>query len=64
MSSHYKGWIIEFCKWMPVTGKWVAFSRGIRMCAGTEDAIKRIIDQRIKDYPNDGHGNTKGNYNV
>jgi hypothetical protein len=49
---------------MPVTGKWVAFSRGIRMCAGTEDAIKRIIDQRIKDYPNDGHGNTKGNYNV
>ena len=52
----YRGWKLSHCVSRPVTGVWVAESFGVELSAGSEDAIKRIVDQRIKDYPQDGHG--------
>lgn len=52
----YRGWEITYNDRRPVTGVFVAESHGVAMSAGTRDAIFRMIDQRIKDYPANGHG--------
>lgn len=55
MVDKHRGWeISEYDE--PVTGKFVAKSFGVKMSAGSRDAIVAMIDQRIKDYPPNGHG--------
>jgi hypothetical protein len=53
---NYRGWKLSYSASRPVTGTWVAASFGVELSASSEDAIKRMVDQRIKDYPLDGHG--------
>jgi hypothetical protein len=52
----YMGWRISFAKSRPVTGTWAAESFGIRLSAGSEEAVKRMVNNRISQYPPDGHG--------
>jgi hypothetical protein len=57
MAGVYRGWDIYYSPTAPVTGKYRAVSFGVSMCAGSRVAIERMIDQRLIDYPGDGHGN-------
>jgi len=43
----YNGWTIRYYPAAPVTGRWSAIRFGVSICAGTEEALKRMIDQRI-----------------
>jgi len=52
----YRGWEITYNDRRPVTGVFEAESHGVTMSAGTRAAIFQMIDQRIKDYPPNGHG--------
>lgn len=52
----YRGWNITFRATRPVTGRYVAESYGVELSAGTRAAIERMVDQRIRDYPPNGHG--------
>jgi hypothetical protein len=54
----YRGWAISFSRHRPVTGLWAAESFGVGMNSSTLPSLQRMIDQRIRDYPADGHGNT------
>ena len=54
--ENYRGWTIAFGENLPLTGRWTTVSFGVVMCAGTEEAIKRMIDTRIREYPPNGHG--------
>lgn len=58
MKGFYNGWdYYDSGSNAPVTGRWCAYSAGVRMSAADETAIRRMIDQRVCDYPPDGHGN-------
>lgn len=52
----YRGWQITFSELRPVTSRFVAQSKGVELNAGSEDAIHRMVDTRIREYPPDGHG--------
>ena len=42
----YRGWAISYSAARPVTGQWRAERFGVGMCAGTRDALIRMIDTR------------------
>ena len=50
---NYRGWRLagDDRNGHPVTGRWTALRYGVEMCAGTEKAIKQMVDQRHIDYP-------------
>lgn len=43
----YKGWSIDYDVRRPVTGTWRAERYGIGMCAGTKEALYRMIDTKV-----------------
>lgn len=61
----YKGWQISWDSRRPLTGQFEAESKGVRMSAASEQAIRRLVDVRVKEYPPDGHGDPfwKGAWN-
>ena len=46
---NYKGWCITYNEARPVIGRWKAERYGVSICAGKEEVLKDMIDQRIKD---------------
>ncbi len=42
----YNGWKISYGSFAPVTGRWAAARFGVGLCAGTDDALKRMIDRK------------------
>lgn len=48
-SQYYRGWKIDYCPNQPVTGQWRASQYGVGMCAGNEEALRRMIDQKIQE---------------
>jgi hypothetical protein len=59
----YLGWEVwEVPAFSPKAGSqpWRASSRGVEMCANSEDAIRRMVEQRCRDFPPNGHGKAKG----
>lgn len=58
-TNTYRGWHLSYSDSRPVTGKYVAQSYGVELSAGSLEALCRMVDQRIRDYPGDGHGNTQ-----
>jgi hypothetical protein len=42
----YRGWSMGYSARAPVTGAWRATRHGVGMCAGTADALKRMIDAK------------------
>lgn len=59
MSDVYRGWTITYSAKRPATGTYVASSKGVDLNGSSRVAIERSIDQRIEQYPPDGHGNGK-----
>lgn len=55
-SINYRGWEITYNPHRPPTGTYRAESFGIGLSAHSLDSIKNVIDLRILDYPDDGHG--------
>ncbi len=47
----YRGWTLSYCASRPVTGIWEADRFGVVVSAGSLEAIKRVVDRRITDYP-------------
>ena len=45
--TEYRGWTITYSAARPVTGLWRAEQFGVGMCAGTEAALKRMIDVKV-----------------
>ena len=45
-TANYRGWSYNFDRYRPVTGQWRAEQHGVSMCAGSEDALKRMIDSK------------------
>ncbi len=45
----YRGWTVTTSPTRPVTGTWRAERHGVGMCAGTYEALKRMIDTRIEE---------------
>ncbi len=45
--NRHKGWEINYNPSRPVTGVWRAERFGVGMCAGTFDALIRMIDTKI-----------------
>lgn len=43
----YKGWTVTYSDKRPVTGIWRAERFGVGMCAGSLEALQRMIDTRI-----------------
>ena len=43
----YKGWAIDYDVRRPVTGTWRAERHGVGMCAGTKEALYRMIDTKV-----------------
>jgi hypothetical protein len=56
LRHYYRGWTITYDRKRPETGKYEAESKGIILSARSRVEIERIVDQRIRDYPDDGHG--------
>lgn len=54
LQKQYRGYVVRFGPAAPVTGRWTASRFGVFICAGTEDALKKMIDQRICDAQNSG----------
>lgn len=50
----YRGWDIWHDRFQPVTGQWRAMRFGVGMCAGTKEALHRMIDSRIAEKQNSG----------
>lgn len=48
-------WKLSFCESRPVTGRWVAESAGVTLCAGDRIGAISAIVQRKLDYPPHGH---------
>lgn len=46
MTLIYGGWKYSYNHSLPVTGRWRAERFGVGMCAGTEEALKRMIDAK------------------
>lgn len=44
VGRHYKGWYIDYRSNNPVTGKFTATQYGVEMCAGTQEALIKMID--------------------
>lgn len=55
-SDSYRGWNIDYSASRPATGVYRAESHGVTLSANNRVAIERMVDQRIRDYPPDGHG--------
>lgn len=55
--EEYKGWVITYNPSLPVTGKWRAEQFGVGMCAGTKEAIKRMIDAKVLERQNEWRKN-------
>lgn len=47
MQNQYRGYSVCYNPKAPVTGTWSAARFGVSLCAGSEDALKKMIDQRI-----------------
>jgi len=47
--SEYRGWRISYEPSRPITGQWRAVRHGVGMCHNSEEAIKRMIDQKVLD---------------
>lgn len=47
--DHYRGWWISYGSKRPVTGTWRATRYGVGMCAGSREALVRMIDQKVND---------------
>jgi len=43
----YRGWEIYQDFSAPITGRWKAIQFGVRMGASTEEAVKRMVDNKI-----------------
>jgi hypothetical protein len=41
-----RGWRVYHMSEAPVTGQWKAIRHGVEMCAGTQEALTRMIYQR------------------
>lgn len=54
MPESYRGWKFSYRKGGPVTGKFNAERKGVEFQSGTIDGLKRMVDQRIRDYPHGG----------
>lgn len=56
----YRGWRITDGgpQYHPITGRFCASRYGVDLSAGTYEAAKQMIDQRIKDYPWEGKETT------
>ena len=50
-SYMYRGYAVTFNRTRPVTGQWRAERFGVGMCAGSEDALRRMVDQKLADHP-------------
>lgn len=50
----YKGWRYNHSPSRPNTGVWRAERAGVTLSADNEELLKRMIDQRIRDYPASG----------
>lgn len=50
----YKGWDLTYSAARPVIGQWEAERFGVVISAGSEDAIKRMVDTRIAERPPTG----------
>jgi hypothetical protein len=55
-SASYRGWKISYSATRSVTGVYVAESHGVTLSAHNRVDIERVVDQRIRDYPPNGHG--------
>lgn len=53
LPDNYKGWAVydNGPSYHPVTGRWVAVRFGVRMGANTEALLRRMIDNRVAEYP-------------
>jgi len=60
----HRGYWITYDASRPITGRWRAVRFGVSVCAGTEDAVKRIIDQRIYDAQNSGPIRSPSGYHI
>lgn len=47
--DEHRGWAIGYNPDAPATGRWCAMRHGVAMCAGTREALVRMVDQRIAD---------------
>jgi hypothetical protein len=43
----YRGWGCGFDPERPVTGRWQAIRHGVSICAGTREALERMIDFKV-----------------
>lgn len=50
----YKGWTITYSSTRPVTGTYKAERFGVTMSAASREALERMINQRLRDYPPNG----------
>ena len=46
MTGYYRGWKTYYDRNAPVTGRYRAKRYGVGMCAGTADALMRMIDAK------------------
>lgn len=46
----YRGWNIDYHSTRPATGLWQAERYGVTLSAHSFDAVKKLVDQRIKTY--------------
>lgn len=46
--TYYRGWDYAHFPDNPITGRWCATRFGVGMSAGTEEQLKRMIDQRVQ----------------
>jgi hypothetical protein len=49
MDQGYKGWKITYSANRPVTGTWRAERHGVGMCAGTREALQRMVDAKVSE---------------
>ncbi len=55
VGSKYRGWDVEHHALAPVTGRFAAQRHGVGMCAGSLQALGRMIDQRYKEEVRERH---------
>ena len=47
----YRGYTVTFDRTRPATGLWRAERFGVGMCAGNEDTLRGMVDQKLADHP-------------
>lgn len=64
MTFNYRGYAITFNRNAPVTGQWRGVRFGVGLCAGTKEALIRMIDTRISEAQNRGPISSPSGYAI